>query len=102
VLNITTRGSPEAIIVLIVVACFACLRTADVLGTGTRDHAAREAWAAVLFALAVSFKIYPVIYTPTIWALLRARHGLFGKGVWQFGVITAMSLACINGALWLM
>ena len=108
VLNITTRGSPEAIIVLIVVACFAALRRGAYRGrdgvvVGTAGEAKTgEARAAVLFALAVSFKIYPAIYTPTIWAALRRRHGLFGNGIWRFGAIAATATGLINGSLWLM
>lgn len=107
VLNITTRGSPEAIIVLMVVACFAHLRryssiaTAAAKSDSKSSDLAAEAGAAVLFALAVSFKIYPVIYTPTIWAVLRRRHWLLGWGVWRFGLIAAVALGTINGVLWL-
>ena len=106
VLNIITRGSPEAIIVLIVVACFAYLRRPILTPTAAKSRsessdAAAEAGAALLFALAVSFKIYPVIYTPTIWAVLRRTHGLLGWGVWRFGLIAAAALGIINGVLWL-
>lgn len=58
--------------------------------------------AAALFALAVSFKIYPIIYTPAIWSALSRRHGWLGYGVCRFGVVAASTMLVLNGALWLM
>lgn len=96
VLNITTRGSPEAIIVLLVVALVACLRKRP-SRSGTS-----EAGAAVLLALAVSYKIYPATYIPSIWSELAKRHGWFGAAVWRFGAIAAGTLLLVNGSLWSM
>lgn len=103
VLNITTRGSPEAIIVLLVVALVACLRevpTQSGRRAVNQSSVNREAAAAVLLALAVSYKIYPAVYIPSIWSELSKRHGWFGGAVWRFGAIAAVCLALVNGALW--
>lgn len=108
VLNITTRGSPEAVVVLLVVATVACLRAAGAVHTrGTEGNpnrfAARwEIYAGILYALSISYKIYPIIYVPAIWASLSERHGWFGQAVWRFGFVTVSGLILVNGALWLM
>jgi len=54
----------------------------------------------VVYALSVSYKIYPIIYVPTIWASLAGRHGWWGWGVWRFGLVTLGTLLGVNGALW--
>lgn len=123
VLSITTRGSPEAIIVFLVVLTLTLLRLSTSSRSinghspSARDGPSRsvvvskatgstgqgyEDAAAVAFALAISYKIYPIIYAPAFWAFLRHRHGLLGAGIWRFGIITAVSLAIINGALYAM
>ncbi|CAK9779766.1 hypothetical protein CC85DRAFT_286267 [Cutaneotrichosporon oleaginosum] len=106
VLNITTRGSPEALPCFLTAALALALRRA---GLGRRASAsaspsARGRWeaaAAVILALAASYKIYPVIYVPAIWSALARRHGWFGAAVWRFGAIAAATALAINGALWL-
>lgn len=111
VLNITTRGSPEAVIVFLVVLTLALLRLSDAWmppaspknASGVRCGSQRYADAsAAIFALAISYKIYPVIYVPAIWHFLRRQHGLLGMGIWRFGIVTAATLAAVNGALWSM
>jgi hypothetical protein len=52
--------------------------------------------------MAISWKIYPVIYIPAIWALLATRYGWLGGEVWWFGTVTLGSLLFINGSLWSM
>ncbi|WVQ98817.1 hypothetical protein IAU59_005948 [Kwoniella sp. CBS 9459] len=105
VLNITTRGSPESVICLLVVLLLVSLRKG------------KEVQAAVWLGLAVSWKIYPAIYVPAIWSFLarprprprsasRNKHeedaegGWFGWRVWRFGVVAAMTFGIVNGILW--
>ncbi|AAW41612.1 conserved hypothetical protein [Cryptococcus deneoformans JEC21] len=98
VLSITTRGSPEAAICFLVVTLHYFLR----LGSRNEKKGAGETRAAIVLALAVSWKIYPAIYIPAIWKELSARWGWFGMRVWRFGLIVASSFVLINGALWSM
>ena len=100
VLNITTRGSPEATIVLLVVLTLYCLRKSD-HSVGV-DKARWESLTAVTWALSISWKIYPVIYGVAIWAHLSKRHGLFGWPVWRFGLVALATFAAVNGVLWSM
>ncbi|WVN86765.1 uncharacterized protein L203_101937 [Cryptococcus depauperatus CBS 7841] len=95
-LNITTRGSPEATICFLVVAVHYFLR----LGETPGDKGKGEARAAVMLALAVSWKIYPAIYIPTIWTKLASRWSWLHLRVWRFGFVAAASFALINGVLW--
>jgi phosphatidylinositol glycan class M len=103
VLNITTRGSPEAVACVLVSALAVCLRRAG-LGNGSRaaDPARWEAAAAALLAIAASYKIFPAIYVPTIWAALASRHGWLGAAVWRFGIIAAVTALAVNLPLWLL
>ncbi|OXC69286.1 hypothetical protein AYX13_02231 [Cryptococcus neoformans] len=96
VLSITTRGSPEAAICFLVVALHYCLR----LGSENKTKGVGETRAAIMLALAVSWKIYPAIYIPAIWKELSTRWGWLGVRVWRFGFIAASSFILINGALW--
>lgn len=98
VLSITTRGSPEAAICFLVVTLHYFLR----LGSRNEKKGAGETRAAIMLALAVSWKIYPAIYIPAIWKELSTRWGWFGMRVWRFGLIVASSFVLINGALWSM
>lgn len=98
VLSITTRGSPEAAICFLVIALHYCLR----LGSENKTKGAGETRAAIMLALAVSWKIYPAIYIPAIWKELSTRWGWLGVRVWRFGFIAASSFILINGALWSM
>lgn len=119
VLNITTRGSPEALPCLLTAGLALALRRAGLGGgvgradkngrpaTGclvpSSSHKARwEAVAAVLMAVAASYKIYPAIYVPAIWSALAREHGWLGARVWRFGVVAAVTAVLLNGALWLM
>lgn len=111
VLNITTRGSPEALPCLLTAGLAVALRRAG-LGSaaGKRIPGASsaqkrvywEAGAAVLLALAASYKIYPAIYVPAIWAALAREHGWLGARVWLFGLVAGATAILLNGALWLM
>jgi phosphatidylinositol glycan class M len=95
VLSITTRGSPEAIIAFFVVANLASIKN-------TKAGWKSEAVAAILLALSMSYKIYPIIFVPAFWTFLKRDHGWFGWGVWRFGIITLMSFVGINFGLWSM
>ncbi|WWD16022.1 hypothetical protein CI109_100447 [Kwoniella shandongensis] len=90
VLNITTRGSPEAIICLLVVLVIYSLQRK------------RDTWAGVALGLAVSWKLYPFIYVASVWTYLakRRRYGWLGKEVWKFGFVTAGTVVVVNGLLW--
>ena len=107
VINITTRGSPEAIVLLLVVATFTFLRKAvprvhrtssELLGNAFKW----ELYAGLFYALAISWKIYPVIYAPAIWAHLSCHHGRFGWAIWRFGIVTLVCLLIVNVPLWAM
>jgi len=100
VLNITTRGSPEATIVFFVVLTLYCLRKAD-RNIG-RIRATWESLAAVSWAGGISWKIYPIIYGITIWTHLSSKYGYFGWPVWRFGITALIAFVAINGALWSM
>lgn len=100
VLNITTRGSPEAIVLLLVVFTLYCLRRAGF--PGAVDRSRWEALAAMSWALSVSWKIYPVVYGVSIWVHLAQRYGAFGREVWRFGVVALAAFVGINSLLWSM
>ena len=106
VINITTRGSPEAIILLLVVGALAALKRSEVRQDGQsfspRQRRKWEGITALIYAAAISWKIYPIIYAPAIWAHLGRTHGWLGWGVWRFGLITLFGLLCINLPLWAM
>jgi len=101
VLNITTRGSPESIIVVLVVMLLLCLRNSN-RAPNEDEKVVWETFAAITLAIAISWKIYPIIYVPAIWALLAKRYGWLGGEVWWFGLVTLASLVIINGSLWSM
>jgi hypothetical protein len=101
VLNITTRGSPESIIVILVVMLLLCIRNSN-QAPHLNERVVWETFAAVTLAMAISWKIYPVIYIPAIWAVLASRYGWLGGDVWWFGTVTLASLLIINVPLWAM
>lgn len=57
-------------------------------------------FAAISLGLAISWKIYPVIYIPAIWASMARRYGWFGGEVWWFGVVVLGTLVLVNWPLW--
>lgn len=100
VLNITTRGSPEATIVLLVVLTLYSLRKADhAVGV---ERARWETLTAATWALSISWKIYPVIYGVAIWARLSRRYGLFGWPIWRFALVALATFSLVNGLMWSM
>jgi len=88
-MNITTRGSPEALIVLPVVSFLYLLKRG------------RVGVAGIFWALAVSWKLYPIIYGVSIWAYL-SKKGWFGRDVWKFGFFALGIFTTLNGVLWSM
>ena len=78
-----------------------CLRNSN-RALNSDEMVVWETFAAVTLAIAISWKIYPVIYVPAIWALLASRHGWLGGDVWWFGTVTLGTLVLVNGALWSM
>lgn len=106
VLNITTRGSPEALACLLTAALVVALRRAG-LGNPAAKTAAGgtagaywEAVSATLLAVATSYKVFPVIYVAAIWTALAREHGWFGYRVWRFGVVAAATALVLNFTLW--
>ncbi|ORY24975.1 PIG-M-domain-containing protein [Naematelia encephala] len=88
VLNITTRGSPEAPVLLLVVVFFWALKRG------------RNDLTAIAWAVSVAWKIYPIIYAPVLWGVLSRKSGWFGTRVWRFGVIALGTFIFLNGILW--
>lgn len=126
VLNISTRGSPEAVPCLLTCGLLLSLRRAGlsrperptpnvtvrkagkIIDTETvaeiEEKKSQQRWqdaAAVALALAASYKIYPVIYVPSIWCALARKHGgWFALPIWRFGVVAAVTAVLLNGALY--
>ncbi|KIO20547.1 glycosyltransferase family 50 protein [Tulasnella calospora MUT 4182] len=99
VANISTRGSAESVLGLLVVSSLALLLSG------------REEFAAVMYGLAVHFKIYPIVYAISVLKWLRIRDprgGLWGTGwmSWRqirFGIISAgtfLALGLAMHAVW--
>ncbi|WWD10027.1 hypothetical protein V865_008160 [Kwoniella europaea PYCC6329] len=90
ILNINTRGSPESLICLFVILTLFHLKNGNIKR------------GAIWLGIAVSWKIYPVIYVPAIWGYLAVirRYGWFGKRVWEFGIVCALTVLVVNGFLW--
>ena len=84
--NISTRGSAESILGLLVVGTLVLLERGRLYA------------AAALFGLAVHFKIYPVIYGSSIFVFITAREGnrLITKAHLLFGVISFASFMSLN------
>lgn len=87
--NISTRGSSESILGLLVVGCLSL--------------AEQRRWdgAAVLFGLAVHFKLYPVIYGSSLLACLRRGKG-WGLG-WRevrFGFLSGAVFVGLGGGMY--
>lgn len=66
VINISTRGNADQLVVSLVLACLYCL------------NRKRVDMAAIWFGLAVHTKIYPIIYAPALYLLLD-KYDYFGK-----------------------
>jgi phosphatidylinositol glycan class M len=92
VMNITTRGSPEALVVLPVIAFLALLKRGKI------------GMAGGVWAVAVGWKLYPIIYGPAVWTFLarRGRGGWLRRDVWTSALSAVGSFTVINGALWSM
>ncbi|KAG0143949.1 hypothetical protein CROQUDRAFT_672645 [Cronartium quercuum f. sp. fusiforme G11] len=97
--NISTRGSSEAILGVMVISCLYLSE--------------REKWttAAMMLGLAVHFKIYPLIYGASIWTRLGADrtsrsigYGIFSVNWMQFrfSLIAIGTLFALNGIMYLL
>lgn len=105
VLNISTRGSPEALPCLLTALLILSLRRAGLgstLGSTASPSRKWEAISAVLLSIATSYKIYPAIYVPSIWLSLAHNHGVLSPRVWRFGFIAAATALLLNTALYLL
>lgn len=100
VANISTRGSAESILGLLV------------LGTLVLFEEERWDWAAALFGLAVHFKLYPVIYGSSLFvAISRHQQQLprpiraflgFNAAHLRFGLVSFASFMLLNVAMFAM
>jgi phosphatidylinositol glycan class M len=91
--NISTRGSAEAILGILVVSVLSL--------------AERRRWdsAAIIFGLAVHFKIYPIIYSSSLYAAISAREqsrAWICKAHIRFGVISLGMFMALNVAMYLL
>ncbi|GHJ90294.1 hypothetical protein NliqN6_6696 [Naganishia liquefaciens] len=89
ILNIATRGSSEALLVLLVLGSLVALRDG------------RLRTCAILWGAAVHWKLYPVIYASSIlMELQRMDGGTFWTrrkvvfGLWSGGTVVGLSLVC--------
>lgn len=99
VANISTRGSSESILGLIVISClYLCERR-------------RWTSAAIMLGLAVHFKIYPLIYGASIWSQLASDRGNRSVGLgpftinraqFSFTVIAVGTLCGLSGLMYLL
>lgn len=90
VANISTRGSAEALLGVIVVAMLALA------------NAQRWKASAIVFGLAVHFKLYPVIYAAPIMAKL-ANESKWWRPQWhqlQFAVVSFATFMLLNAAMY--
>ncbi|KAG8961808.1 GPI mannosyltransferase 1 [Tulasnella sp. 425] len=89
VANISTRGSAESVLGFFVVSSLALLLSG------------REGVAAVMFGLAVHFKIYPIVYSISILRWLTIRHPQ--SGPWRTGWLSwrQVRFAVISGGTFL-
>ena len=87
VISISTRGSPESIIGLLVMS--------------TLDALVHEKYtvAAVMMAFSVHYKIYPFIYVTSILSYIWYRKRSF-KAIIKFSIISLTVFGVINGLLY--
>ncbi|GAA5838641.1 hypothetical protein JCM11251_003251 [Rhodosporidiobolus azoricus] len=92
VANISTRGSSEALVGTLVI--------------GTLFLADSQRWdaAAAIYALAVHFKIFPVIYGASLVFALMSGSGMHSAAfrVLRFGMVSLAMFASLNAALYLL
>lgn len=91
VANVSTRGSAESVLGVVVVGC------------SSLAEAGRWDGAGVLFGLAVHFKIYPVIYGSSILACMRRGRGWgLGRREVRFGLVGGGVFAGLNALMYAM
>ncbi len=92
VLNINTRGSAESILVVLVALSLVFIKQK------------KEVVAAIVWGLAVHWKIYPIVYGAAFAAVLHQRDG----GRWftwrkiRFGFISAGTFTALGVSCWAM
>jgi len=90
VANISTRGSSESLLGLMILLFLSLLQQG------------KETSSAILFGLAVHFKIYPVIYAPSVLAYL-ARHGqLLNWRQAKFAIVSFATFMLLNLSMYAM
>lgn len=89
ILNINTRGSSEALLVVLVLGALVAMREG------------RMRTCAVLWATSIHWKLYPVIYASSIFMVLhRMDGGVFWTrrkvefGAWSVGTMVGLSGLC--------
>ncbi|KAH8913864.1 glycosyltransferase family 50 protein [Atractiella rhizophila] len=100
--NISTRGSAESVLGVLVIGCLAAAETG------------RWNLAAIVLGVAVHFKIYPFIYASSLLSRIkreddlrkgrREENGLFARffcwrQVW-FGIVSLTTFATLNGFMY--
>lgn len=97
VANISTRGSAESVLGLMVVSSLGLI----IQG--------KDELAAIVLGLAVHFKIYPVIYGTSVLAVLAAKEAQLGRGIvkgwgsWRqikFGLLCGGTFLVMGGLMY--
>lgn len=98
VITISTRGSSESVLTVLIMLSFYFLRVSNLL-------------SAVFLGLAIHFKIYPFIYLPSIMLFLSNDGKPFVSGIpvvnwvnWknlQFLLVTLITVAVLNGLMYM-
>lgn len=92
ILNINTRGSSEALLVVLVLGSLVALREG------------RWRTCAVLWGMAIHWKLYPVIYASSILVVLQRQDGgvFWTRRKLAFGLCSVGTMVALSGCCWLM
>ncbi|GAA99489.1 glycosyltransferase family 50 protein [Mixia osmundae IAM 14324] len=88
-MNISTRGSSESLLGLLVVGSLYAFETGAL------------AASACLLGVAIHLKLYPVIYGLACWSALHRRDALLNSTQIRYALISASTLAALNAACYL-